>query len=250
MSSPAGNVDKWESSSDTLDKRDRYAIQRRLLDGVGAGAILDVGAHTGRTAEEYRKCFPDAQIHCFEACSHLHEGLARKNAGDPLVHVHFAAVHERSGTADFFLNKIAATSSLLPREEQARRYFSSLDGTLERRSVPTVCLDDFCSRHGIARVNILKLDIQGGEKFALRGASVLLAESRIDLIFTEVFFVEHYRDAMLFHELTQHLAQFGYTLYDLFIDRHGKNGQVRFGDALYISAPMRRQVVDQFSPEP
>lgn len=110
-------------------------------------------------------------------------------------------------------------------------------------------IDDFCLENEIDRVNLLKLDIQGGEAAALRGAKKVLGNQRVDVIFSEVLFVAHYEEALLFHELCAVLDRLNYTLYDLFLDRHGSNGQIRFGDAVFISPMVRKKVVDAFEEE-
>jgi hypothetical protein len=94
------------------------------------------------------------------------------------------------------------------------------------------------------------MDIQGGELGALRGARGLLERGAIRVIFTEAMFVPHYEGAPLYHDLAAYLAGFGYSLYDLFLAAHGNNGQLRYGDAIFVSARTRREVVDQQAPEP
>lgn len=110
-------------------------------------------------------------------------------------------------------------------------------------------LDDFTSLEGISHVNILKLDIQGGEGDALAGARNLLSNSRIDLIFSEVFFTPHYEGASLFHEITGYLAGYEYSLYNLRHMVSGDNGQLRFADALYVSRQIRANHIDARPPE-
>ena len=84
---------------------------------------------------------------------------------------------------------------------------------------------------------------------ALKGASDLLSKSRIGLIYTEVMFVPHYEGGPLFYELCEFLARYNYSLYDLFLVKHGTNGQLCYGDAIFISYEMRTRVVDSFDPE-
>jgi hypothetical protein len=53
-------------------------------------------------------------------------------------------------------------------------------------SVPTVCLDQFCQDYSIDHVDLLKLDIQGHEHSALRGAEHLITAGRVGTIFMEL----------------------------------------------------------------
>jgi hypothetical protein len=110
--------------------------------------------------------------------------------------------------------------------------------------VDIITLDEFTREHELEHIDILKLDIQGGEVQALMGAHELLLHHQIDLIFTEVFFVPHYEGALLFHGLTTLLLGFGYSLYNITHFVRGRNGQLRFGDALYVSPEIRYGVID------
>jgi FkbM family methyltransferase len=161
-----------------------------------------------------------------------------------------AAVGAAGGVAVFHMNRLPYTSSLLPRPSAGRRYFPLMDGVAERVEVPVTTLDDYCHRHAIERIDVLKMDIQGAELAALRGAQSLLQERRIDAIFTETFFVSHYEGGCLLHELWGHLAAYGYGLYTLFPSREGRNGQLRLGDAIFISPELRAAVVDRIPDEP
>jgi hypothetical protein len=87
------------------------------------------------------------------------------------------------------------------------------------------------------------MDIQGGELSALKGATTLLLESLIDIIFTEVMFVPHYEGAPLFCEICEFLAHYDYTLYDVFSISRARDGQIRHGDAIFVSRRVREEVV-------
>ena len=48
--------------------------------------------------------------------------------------------------------------------------------------VETVCLDSFVRRHGVARVSLIKIDVEGHEPAVLRGAESVVSEHRPALI--------------------------------------------------------------------
>ena len=92
-------------------------------------------------------------------------------------HVNRCAVSDRNGEAAFYENRNPISASLL-REKAERR-------TLRRVSrVPLLRLDDYAARHAISAVHVLKLDVEGVELDALRGAEQILATVR--LLFLEV----------------------------------------------------------------
>lgn len=65
-------------------------------------------------------------------------------------------------------------------------------------TVETISVDDLCVEEKIDKVRYLKLDIEGAELLALRGASQMLTEKRIDYVLVESQFDDHngdkYRD--------------------------------------------------------
>jgi len=238
-----------EESSGTLDRRDREKILQRLLTGRDVRHVFDVGANVGSLTEQYLKSFPNAAIHAFEPNPDLVGRLKTKFAGDTRVTVIDRVVCDHSGSIPFHINLMDATSSILPRD-QGRRYFPSEDRLLRKSELPSVTLDDYCSLNSIHHIDLLKFDIQGGEGAALRGSSRLLEKQAVDVLYSECYFIPHYQGALLLHELCGALAPHGYTLYDLFLDLHGRNGQLRFGDALFVSSRFRADVIDRFPDEP
>jgi hypothetical protein len=57
-----------------------------------------------------------------------------------------------------------------------------MDGAVAGEPIQLISLDDFCSDRAIDHIDLLKLDLEGGELDALRGARALLDNERIDLI--------------------------------------------------------------------
>jgi len=108
--------------------------------------------------------------------------------------------------------------------------------------VRAITLDDFCAREQIDAVPVLKLDIQGGELMALRGAESLLNRRAVDLIFTEVNFVPLYEGQAFFDDVYQFLKARDYSLYGLYGLAHGTNGMLAWGDAIFIGPDLRRSL--------
>lgn len=88
------------------------------------------------------------------------------------------------------------------------------------------------------------MDIQGGELMALQRATEMLQQGRIDLIYTEVIFVPHYEGAPMFYELCSYLSKWNYTLYNIYNLVIARNRQLRFGDAIFVSPHIRKDVID------
>ena len=85
----------------------------------------------------------------------------------------------------------------------------------------------------IDRIDILKMDIQGGEYEALKGLHKMLSQRKIDLIYSEVYFVEQYEGQPLFHDISLLLFQYGYQLQDIYNPIYG-NGCIAWADVIFV----------------
>ncbi|MBL8763548.1 MAG: FkbM family methyltransferase [Phycisphaerae bacterium] len=114
---------------------------------------------------------------------------------------------------EFRLNNAPMTSSLYEPNRRLVDRFAALGELMipqTRERVRTTRLDDIPD---IDAIDFLKLDIQGGELDALRGAARHL--QRAVVIETEVEFVPLYEGQPLFAELDQELRRHGFLLHAL-----------------------------------
>ena len=222
---------------------DGLTAQAQVLKLAGrvADRIVDGGAFVGDLTAAYLATFPIARVWAFEPTPATVAELATRYRGEPRVTVVPAALAAAVGSATLSLNDAAVTNSLLPLDPQLAPYLDypvSTEGTV---TVPTIDLDTFCSREGIDHLSILKLDVQGAEQAVLSGATRLLTESRIDLVFTEFNIVSVYREQTTSWTLLERLAMFGYQLFDFCHHRWAPTGQLKWGDALFLSSEIRRR---------
>jgi FkbM family methyltransferase len=222
---------------------DPFLVQRRLLGARRAEAVLDVGANVGDTAARYRALLPTARVYCFEPAPPCVETLRARFAADPAVSVIPEAVSDAPGRAVLHLSEGPTSHSLRRRSDRAL-YQPKGAALRDKVEVPVTTLDRFCGEREIRRIDILKLDVEGAERWALEGARGLLDSQAVGLVFLEVMFVEHYSGQSLYHDLAALLAGFGYSLYDLFDLRHARNGQLRWGNAIFLSEALRREGVE------
>jgi FkbM family methyltransferase len=203
---------------------DPYFAQRKFIDklGIRDPVIFDIGAHEGETVRRYKDLFKNSSVYCFEPFPDNVRILRSRYSSDPAVHVFDRAVSDRCGMKTFYVNENDATNSLLPREKSGRRYFSKTAAAKSQLDVETITIDEVMKQHGIERLDILKLDIQGGELMALQGAEKAL----------------HY------------LQLFGYTLFNIYDLYSAANGQLRFADVIFVSKQVRSNVLDCYKAEP
>ena len=199
-----------------LRSRDPFVIMRELNDSE-APLILDAGAHIGLAAMRYRELFPRAKIHCFEPFPESYAALKDAVGALSPIEIHNVALAAAEGQAEFSVNRNSATNSLLASDDGAEIYWRSdapkTTGTL---TVPTKTLDGFAREHSVSRIDILKMDVQGGEYDVLKGASELLNRQAIGLIYMELITAPTYVGQ---HRIRDYLELFdavGYEVFDLY----------------------------------
>lgn len=180
----------------------------RVIGAASARFALDVGAHHGDSTLDVLAAFPAAMVHAFEPDADNHAAAVVKLAGHAgRAVLHRAALSDRDGTATLRVNSHDGTHSLL--DIGAQRYWGAWAGPVGEADVPTATLDSFCAVAGIERIDLLKMDIQGAELSALRGASGLLARQGIGAVLLEVLFQPLYKDQPLFWDIGAYMASHG-----------------------------------------
>ncbi len=229
---------------DSRRPRKEYVVdQKRLV--PRPSIIFDVGGHMGQTIEKYGKLYPDALIYTFEPFTSSFVELAKCCAAQGNCRPFQLAFSDSKGFSDYFANASGGgTNSLFPPEDMEKRFDHDDDshyaGTT-KTSVRTDTIDSFCEEHGINHIDILKMDIQGGELKALRGAARMLREQRVSLVFLEVSFIHIYKDQALFHEIEEFLIAHGYTLYNLHYLSTQSRGQIVQADAIFVDRELMRR---------
>jgi len=145
---------------------------------------------------------------------------------------------------DFHENNSSGTSSLLKLNPAVCAGFMSLAGlrTQSVRRVRTERLDDLLAN--LPAIDFLKLDIQGFELSALRGAPAVLA--RTAMIQCETEFAPIYASQPLFSDVELHLRGQGFQFLDFHAPAHRapvvpsgrmRNDQLLWADAIFAASP-------------
>jgi FkbM family methyltransferase len=219
-----------------LMSRDAYYAQERLFQKRPPRLILDVGANSGQTTAKYRSLFPGAVVHAFEPGDAAFDALGHSYAADAQVRVHKLAVSDHVGVKPFYRNRDDVTNSLLPTATGAHDLIGkdTMQG-VDCVQVSTTTLDAFCQSENIAEIDILKMDIQGGELMALRGAREMLAARKIRLVYSEVLFADLYQNQAHFVDIVTELRGYGYRLYGLYDLNYPQANGLAWGDAVFLS---------------
>jgi FkbM family methyltransferase len=216
--------------------RDAFNDQRMLLAGTRVKTIFDIGANIGKVTARYSRLFPEAKIYSFEPFPESFQKLRRRFKGNSLVKPIQLAVSNKAGKKKFYVNQNSATSSLLPITDSAEYWVEpKAIKNIATIEVAVTTIDDFCQQKSIDEIQILKMDIQGGELMALEGAVKKLRQGSILLIYTEILFVPIYEGEAFFYEICHFLSGYGYTLFNMYNLYQARSGQIKWGDAIFIS---------------
>jgi FkbM family methyltransferase len=176
--------------------------------------------------------FPNADIYAFEPFPDSFEFLTNRFKDNLRVNCYPLAMADSDEQKAFYVNANVDTNSLL----MPKKTGLSSDSQVENKKqifVEATTLDRFCSANGIVAIDILKMDIQGGELSALKGAKELLENQRINLIYSETYFVQQYEQQPLFHDVSKFLFDSQFELQDIYSPIYGK-GNLAWGDVIFV----------------
>ncbi len=184
-----------------------------LLRPEQAPYVIDGGFHVGKYTQNLREYFPDATVVGFEPDPATYRKAVQVNDLRGLTLIN-AALGAEETTAEFFRGSFSATNSLLPRPHSSAPPFYPEAATLEGGlDVSVRRVDDVIRNQRLPRVDLLKLDLQGGELAALQGARKTLETGQVGVIQCEVVFVRKYQNQPMFWEICNFLSLFGYELH-------------------------------------
>ncbi|MEG4799120.1 FkbM family methyltransferase [Microcoleus sp. ARI1-B5] len=183
---------------------------------------------------------PNLTIYGFDAdrtaCDMLNANLAAKNVNWTEKHIPMA-IWDSSGKQKLYVSRNPCGSSLYPpklsmrerfssyQEESGMWEFSTTEGSFTTYSIEdieTISLDDFFGKIDPQEIDIIMMDVQGGELNVLEGASNLM-KSGILAVVAETMFIELYENQPLFGDIDVYLRrQNGFTLFDLSYIARGK----------------------------
>ena len=146
------------------DHAERQLLRQILVPG---NVAVDAGANIGIYSQFLARCVgPAGVVYSFEPAPENFERLLATARGFPNMHILQAAVGERSGKSELYLSDTLNVD---------HRTYVSHKVTRRTVQIEMVALDDYFSPG--QRVDLIKMDIQGYELHALRGAGRVLADN-------------------------------------------------------------------------
>ncbi len=140
--------------------------------------VFDVGANAGQFLSLMEPLFGGAvpcTVHSFEPGDHSFNLLKARYEGHSNVVLNHLGVGKESGTSELFYDQPGS-----PFASMTDRDINYLGVNFKHRETITLTtIDEYCAKHAIDHIDLLKVDVEGHELSVLQGAQRMLHEKRI-----------------------------------------------------------------------
>ena len=149
--------------------------------------VFDIGANMGLYSLILAKCTGETgSLHAFEPYDNIYKRLVNNllDNGYHWAKANQLALSDKLGSLTLHIyetytgwNTIGARKIILGgREIRPDR----------AENVATTTLDEYCAKHGVDKIDLAKIDVEGAEFLVLKGARGLLAKKKIGAILMEI----------------------------------------------------------------
>ncbi|MBD2150278.1 FkbM family methyltransferase [Pseudanabaena sp. FACHB-1277] len=195
-------------------------------------SVIDIGASRGTFTQSLQIVYGIKKGLLIEPQPILCDQLKQKFA-DPQFVIYECAIADSERTQKMEVLNWDYSSSLL----EVKRDIDNVNSILNLEVNQTIdckvrTLDNILQEiHWKETIDLLKIDIQGAELMALKGAEQTL--KRTKMIFTEVSFRRLYENAPVFQEVYDYLHDQGFKLLTVSDGFRGADGDLLQADALF-----------------
>lgn len=142
------------------------------------GIFIDIGANIGSFTLVAARIASQGKVHAFEPSDHHFKRLSRNVALNDFNNVvlNKKGLNDEVGFATLFLPNL---SGEINNSGAASLYSSTNASDIQvTENVELIPLDDYIHEHGVDRIDLIKIDIEGAEFNALRGSLATLQRFR------------------------------------------------------------------------
>ncbi|XOV90871.1 MAG: FkbM family methyltransferase [Bacteroidota bacterium] len=140
--------------------------------------IFDVGANVGEYIESVLKVFQDVEVHAFEPLKNNIKQLSDKFGNTSNVIIIQKGLGDSKGKTTIHFNPALGSMASVYKRKLAHHNVEIT--TQEEIEIETI--SNYCKENNLDQIDFLKLDIEGHELAALRGAKTLLIQNKIKYI--------------------------------------------------------------------
>lgn len=202
-----------------------FCLQRLKDKGFSPGVVVDCGAYQGDWTKKCKRVFPEARVLMIEPQKGKQSSLAGVQARfAPTVDYVSCLVGEANKEQVAYFEMETGSSILEELSDVPRKIVN----------YPMRRLDDILKDKGFEGAQFIKMDLQGYEIEALKGAPEALKQA--DLVMLEVAFIPYNRNAPFFDEIVQFMKNRGFVLYDIIDLQRWKANTLHHVDALFVKS--------------
>ena len=227
------------------NSKNAFKDQKRLLNNIEIGVIVDVGAYLGETVQFYRNYFSNSKIYCFEPTQSSSQKLSFRFKHDKNISIIDKALSSKVTKSRLYKSDYPNLNSLRKPNKRAWGFNSKKSNTAD-----TTTLDIFCGENNIDSIDILKIDVQGSELDVLKGSKRMLEKGNISLIYIEWQIVPLYEEHTQYYKIAEFFAEYDYELFNLYNMNEARSGQIRWGDAIYTNKILRNKMISEYGNGP
>ena len=169
--------------------------------------ILDVGANNAGWSETVKEIFPSATIILIEPLTEFKPAIEKYLKHHPSDNVVFKAIGSKIENKE-----ITVTTGYL---DASTFLYEQLDekSIYKKRAIDVTSIDELLKEQKISAPDIIKLDIQGYEMEALKGANSTFGKTELYIIEVSLFpFINKERE--LIDDIIIFMKERGYCIYD------------------------------------
>ena len=147
--------------------------------------FFDVGCHKGETIDIFQKNFKINKIFAFDINKHVLDEIDKtkyNNVSFFIGHGDGLGPRETNKKSSYNnFKKLVIKLLNFPKKKISKKFYK----------VEIITLDNFCKTNSIPVIDLLKIDVEGGELNVLKGSTKLIRQTKL------VIFEHHYDDSLI-----------------------------------------------------
>ena len=177
--------------------------------------IFDIGANIGQSATFYREKFPNSKIYSIEPVSESYNQLKinTKNLDVNCCNLAFGSNEGVVKMAISNISKHSVSNTIVNNIEE-----NNLDCRYEEVNLTTI--DKFLIDNSIKHVNYMKVDTEGHDLEAMKGAENALINKSIDFIETELSMNPTNKFHVDYFSMVEYMLKYNYLVFGIYEQKH------------------------------